>query len=222
MSRSETQSEHEDVLHLTMDWRWHRPKRRRDLPKGEPRHEERPVKCTTRQGTIGVPAESLPYPTASLAEIDGNSILAYVRNDDGLANEITRILAPGGILHLDVPATGLLAGLDAYNLHRYLVDITKRGLRPFETAEVGWRRHFSIDDIRELFDPGDWDYLEAKRTGIAAGEMIRLSGFVGFRWLRASRNRYRQFSRIADRVQQHEQTISVPNGFWIHLTLRRR
>ncbi len=57
-------------------------------------------------------------------------------------------------LHLSVPATGLLAGLDAYNLHRYLVDVSGRGLRPFETAPpyFGDEAQFAARDPASIAD----------------------------------------------------------------------
>ena len=209
------------VLRLSMDWRWHRPKRRADLPKGEPRHDERPVKCVVGASKIGAPANCLPFADQSVQLVDSGHILAYVRDDEGLAAELGRIVRPGGSVSISVPATGPLAGLDAYNMHRYLVDVSGRGLRPYETAEIGWRRHFSLDDIRLLFPESHWDITSRERSGMAIEEMIRMAGFVGFRWLRPSRDRYRKISALADRIETVERRLPIPGGFWLELVLRR-
>jgi SAM-dependent methyltransferase len=209
-------------LRLSMDWRWHRPKRRGDLPRGEPRQDERPVKCVVGTNRTGCPPNCLPFSDRSVQMVDSGHILAHVRNDEGLASELSRIVKPGGTVSISVPATGPLAGLDAYNLHRYLVDVSGRGLRPYETAEVGWRRHFSLDDIRLLFPETEWEIISREWSGLAIEEMIRLAGFIGFRWLRPSRDRYRKTSALADRIESVERRLPIPGGFWLELELRRR
>lgn len=208
-------------LRLSMDWRWHRPKRRADLPKGEPRHDERPVKCELGDERFGAPADALPFADRSIDEIDCGHVFAYVRNDEGLARELARVVRQNGRVRLSVPATGLLAGLDAYNLHRYLVDVSGRGLRPFETAEIGWRRHFGIEDLRLLFPESEWTITRLERTGLAIDQAVRLGGFVGFRWLRPSRDRYRRAKRWADQIETKERRLTTPFGFWFELELVR-
>ena len=209
-------------LRLDMDWRWHRPKRRPRVPKGEPRDDERPVRCEVAGKILGAPAADLPFADNAFESVDCGSVFAFVRNDEGLAAELARIVASGGCVSLMVPSTGLLAGLDAFNLHRYLVDITKRGLRPFETAEIGWRRHYGLDDIVGVFNPVEFDVVDSRRTAIGASELVRLTGFALFRWLRPSRNRYRRASRLATRVLNAEQSIEWPHGYWLNVTLRKR
>lgn len=207
-------------LHLDLDWRWRRPKRRDPLPKGEPRPEERPLRCRANGETTSAPAHQLPYPDDFFELIECSSVFAYIRNDEGLAAELIRVTAPGGVIHLTVPAEGPLAGLDAFNLHRYLVDTSKRGLRPFETANIGWRRHYSESDIQKMFAPGGFAIIECRRFGIAASEIVRMFGFILFRWGRASRNGYRTMNRIAQRVQATEVNLVWPWGFWLELTLQ--
>lgn len=209
------------ILHLDLDWRWHRPKHRDSYPKGEPRSEERPLRCQLEGHIISAPPHQLPFDDNCFDLIECGTVFAYVRNDEGLANELARITAPGGNIRLVVPADGLLAGLDAFNLHRYLVDITKRGLRPFETANIGWRRHYSESDLRKMFPSGDFTLVECRRFGIAASEVVRMSGFVLFRWWRASRNGYRTVSRIAQRLLSVEDKFNWSHGFWLELSLQK-
>jgi SAM-dependent methyltransferase len=208
-------------LRLGLDWRWHRPKRRDPLPKGEPRNEERPLRCESNGTIVSAPARNLPFADNHFDFVDCGTVFAYVRNDEALTNELARIVSPGGIVHLRVPADGPLAGLDAFNIHRYLVDITKRGLRPFETADIGWRRHYGESDIAHMFGRECFTVVEFRRSGLAASEAVRMSGFVLFRWWRASRNGYRRVSRLAEYVLDYEDDIVWKHGFWLEATVRR-
>lgn len=209
-------------IRLDLDWRWHRPKRRPDLPKGEPRDDERPIRCIEGDAIHPATTSNLPYPDGSCPVVDCGTVFAYVRNDEALARELRRVVPAGGRIHLRVPATGPLAGLDAFNLHRYLVDITGRGLRPFETADIGWRRHYSIDDIVRMLDPEAFTVEAHRSFGLAGSEAVRMSGFLAFRWLRPSRNRYRVVSGLAERLHTVEERIETRNGFWLDITCVRR
>jgi SAM-dependent methyltransferase len=209
------------TLRLELDWRWHRPKHRAPRPKGEPRDEERPLLCITGDQTISAAADCLPFECDRFDMVECGAIFAYVRNDEGLVNELGRIVAPGGIVRLETPAKGPLAVLDAFNLHRYLVDITKRGLRPFETADIGWRRHYSEGDLVLLFGPRGFTLVTARRTGFAASEAVRAGGFVLCRWWRASRNWYRRASGLAERVRRAEDAVEWRHGFWLDAEFRK-
>lgn len=209
------------TLKLDPDWRWHRPKRVATVPRGEPQHDERPVRSTTAAGIAASPLNQLPFPDEQFDRVECGTVFAYLRNDEGLARELARVTVPGGIVTLRVPANGPLAVFDAFNLHRYLVDTTKHGLRPFETADIGWRRHYSEADIIELFDPDLFQVVTQRRSGVAASEAVRLSGFMLFRWFRASRNGYRRMANIAQRVLAIEDRLGWRHGFWLEMTLQR-
>lgn len=210
------------TLRLDLDWRWHRPKRRAALPKGEPRDDERPIRCIEDSITVGATTTALPYPDQSCETIDCGTVFAYVRNDEGLAAELRRVVQTSGVVHVMVPSVGPLAGLDAFNLHRYLVDISKRGLRPFETADIGWRRHYSLRDLERLLGTEDFTVASHRQFGLAASETIRMCGFVLFRWLRPSRDRYRAVSGLANQVLDLESRLALPNGFWLEATFIRK
>jgi SAM-dependent methyltransferase len=210
-----------NCLTLDLDWRWHRPKPRQSTPRGEPRADERPIRCSFAGEPVSAAADALPFDDGSFGRVECGAILAYVRNDIGLASELTRVLAPGGLLNMRVPAAGPLAGLDAFNLHRYLVDTTHRGLRPFETAEIGWRRHYGETDLCLLFPERDYELINRRREAIALAEIVRLAGFIAFRWLRPSRDRYRQVAHRARQVESAERKLGVPFGFWLEVSFRR-
>ena len=209
------------TLHVDLDWEWSRPRKRRNLPKGEPRHEERPVVCTIHETRVTARAGELPFPDAEFERIECGTIFGVVRDDEGLARELVRVLRPGGELHLRAPATGPLGGLDAYNLAAYLADITGRGTKPFETAEAGWRRHFSVAALHRMFGSDAMQIVNATRSGLALGELVRFFGMFLFRWLLPSRNGYRRVEAVADRVERLDRMIEASFGFWIEMTLRR-
>lgn len=208
-------------IRLDLDWRWHRPKRRPNLPKGEPRDDERPIRAIENGVVVQATTTALPFADRSCGHVDCDSVFAYVRNDEGLARELTRIVVPGGSVRIRVPAVGPLAGLDAFNLHRYLVDVSKRGLRPFETADIGWRRHYSLTDLQKMLGDDEFELVHERQYGISASEVVRMSGFLAFRWLRPSRNRYRAVSAFAQRVLRKESAISWRYGFWLECSFRR-
>ena len=210
------------TLNLDLDWRWHRPKARRAPPRGEPRQDERPLRCESGGEVVSAPARHLPFGDDQFDVVNCGTVFAFVRDDESLVSELARVTAPNGIVHLRVPAKGPLAVFDAFNLHRYVVDITKRGLRPFETADIGWRRHYSEDDLITMFGPCQFDAITTRRSGVAVSESIRMSGFLLFRWWRASRNWYRRVSRIAHRVLTLEEKLAWRHGFWLDASFRRK
>ena len=211
----------ERSLRLDPDCRWHRPKRVATVPRGEPQHDERPVRSTSSSRITASPANQLPFPDSQFDRVECGTVFAYLRNDEGLARELARVTMPGGTITLRVPAAGPLAVFDAFNLHRYLVDTTKHGLRPFETADIGWRRHYSENDVTGLFDTTLFQVIAQRRSGVAASEAVRLSGFMLFRWFRASRNGYRRVAKLAQRVLAIEDRVAWRHGFWLEMTLQR-
>lgn len=208
-------------LQLELDWGWRRPKPRPRLPKGEPRDDARPLRCVTGDETLSAPADALPYADDSVGTIDAGTIFAYVRNDDGLAGEIWRILRPRGAVTLRVPSTGPLAGLDAYNVLRYVADVTGRGPRAFEVGELGWRRHYAEAEIVEMFGTERFTVRDRRRGGLALSELVRLAGLLAFRWLRPSRDSYRRVAGIADRLERRELRVGAKVGFWLTITLEK-
>lgn len=212
----------DQVLRLDIDWRWHRPKRGRRVPKGEPPVEERPLRCQLGDRVAGGQVSHLPFEDASIDSVDCGTVFAYARNDEALAHELGRIVRAGGAIALSVPATGLLAGLDSFNLYRYLVDVSGRGLRPFETSDIGWRRHYALTDIALLFGDNGFDIVAQRRFAVGLAEAVRLGGLVLFRWLLPSRDRYRAAARVSNRVLELERGISWRHGFWLEVELRKR
>lgn len=177
--------------------------------------------CTFGNQRVSALAGDLPFPDESFDRIECGTLFSVIRDDEGLAQELVRVLRPGGRLHLRVPATGPLGGLDAYNLAAYLADITRRGSKPFETAEAGWRRHYSVAALHRMFGSEVMQIVEATRSGLALGELVRFAGIFLFRWLVPSRDNFRRVEAAAARVERLDRRIELGAGFWIDMVLQR-
>lgn len=202
-------------------WRGLRGEAKRRRARGEPGSFARPVRLTMDAGTVLARPWRLPFRDASLATIVCLDVLEYVRNDDLVLDELARVIAPGGTLLLRVPASGPLAGIDAYNLMHYLVDITRRGSRPHETCEVGWRRHYGVADLSDLLGCSRFRIVHVRRSGLALTETIHFVAMALFRWLVPSPNRYRAGRSLARFVERFERRIVTPFGFSLELEATR-
>ena len=209
------------TLERTGAWRGPTVRRNERRVRGEPGSFTRPIRLTLVHGAILARPRRLPLADASVDSIECLDVLEYIRNDDLAVDELARVLAPGGTLHIRVPATGLLAGFDAYNLMHYLVDTSRRGLRPHETSEIGWRRHYSLDDLAAMLGPDRFRIARVHRRGLALAELIDFTGMVLFRWLRPNQDHYRAVKRVARFVERIERRIPVPFGFTLDLEATR-
>jgi SAM-dependent methyltransferase len=204
-------------------WRGHKVvvRKRRHQAKGEPADFTRPIRCILPSGSFLASTGAIALSDGSIDRIDCLDVFEFVRDDDGLAKEIARIMAPGGTLRARVPSTGPLAGFDSLNLQRYLVDISRRGARPHEIAELGWRRHYRPDELRAMFESEGLDIVSTERRGLAFGELLTFAAMFLFRWLRPNRARSRSAKRFIGYVDRVERRIPTPIGFTIELVLRR-
>ncbi|MGH2530695.1 MAG: methyltransferase domain-containing protein [Thermomicrobiales bacterium] len=170
----------------------------------------RPLLCHTARGDVWANAWALPFLCSSFAEVRCFDLLENVRDDEALVDELARVLAPGGRLLLRVPATGPVAGLDPYNLYRYLVDVTDRGRRASEIDEIGWRRHYSLDEIERLLGADRFRVAHWATEGIGLEQLATFGGMVLFRWLRSTEERYERVASLAGRIGQVE--AALPTG----------
>lgn len=178
----------------------------------------RPLHCATPHGVVRATHTALPFRdgTFSAARCDGP--LAHVRDDEALLHELGRILRPGACLHLTVPAAGPLAGFDALNLFHYLVDVTKRGHRPVETDEIGWRRHYRRRELVDLLAAAGFTVRAHRTHGLALAELADFGCRVVEQWL-LRRDRLSPLGRRLTRtIARLEARIPTgPLGFWLTL-----
>lgn len=171
-------------------------------------------------GFIARPRQ-LPLRDGAFARVEVLEVLEYIQNDDLALEEVVRVVAPGGRLRIRTPATGPLAGFDSYNLLHYLVDTTRRGDRPYETSEIGWRRHYGVDDLMGMLGRGRFRVVAVRRRGLALAEIANVAAMALFRWVRTDDDRYAAAKRLVDRIARLEHRIVTPFGFFLELDVVR-
>jgi SAM-dependent methyltransferase len=144
-----------------------------------------------------------------------------VREEEALA-EAARVLRPGGLLLLRVPAGGRIAWLDGYNVYRYVWETTGRGGRLREAAGTGWRRHYRRDDVRQLLRP-HFHVRAMADTGLGLAEIVRLGLLLAWRWALGSPRGEDAIHRTARRVGRLEGRWSIfGRGYWLVVVAERR
>lgn len=165
---------------------------------------------------------SLPFETASCDVVTCIDVLEFVRDDEALIEEISRILRPGGMLVLHTVKSGPLGALDSVNLYRYLRDISKRGIRPSELAESGWRRHYGRAEITGLLADNGIVVRSVRTSGLGLTELADLGAMVGFRWISRNEEAYLQARRTIAGLRRRERLVKFRHGgFWIDLVGHR-
>ncbi|HEY7032812.1 MAG TPA: methyltransferase domain-containing protein [Thermomicrobiales bacterium] len=168
----------------------------------------RPIRCAIGKTVFLASSWAIPLADGSCRSIACLDVLELVRDDEALVAEFGRLLAPGGHLRLRVPNTGLLAGVDGFNLYHYLVDTTHRRRKPPETEEVGWRRHYGVPDVVALLGPRFCiRTVSARRAGVA--EFVNAVLLVLLRWLLGSDGAYRRSMPVVRRVERLEDRFGL-------------
>lgn len=110
-------------------------------------------------------AELLPFPANLFERVECDAVLEHVRSPQNVMAEMTRVLAPGGYLHLVAPF--------CHPFHEYPKDF----------------RRFSIDGLKELAGPELEVVAEGWRTGPTATMLVFTIEYVKlwfpWRWWRA-------------------------------------
>ena len=141
--------------------------------------------------------------------LDAGSLDKLVLFDDALSRsideeawlgEFARVIAPGGSLHLTVPAEGPLAWLDTMNAYRYIADISGRGNAPDAANPTGWNRHYTRSHIHRLMTGAGFAAPEIHGQNHALQESGLLLGLIMENWIRKDRNaELRLFPRFGQR-----------------------
>jgi SAM-dependent methyltransferase len=169
-------------------------------------------RCTS---TFVPPVVVWPQPDASYdAVVLLDELALTVLEEEALA-EAARVLHPGGILLLRVPAAGRLAWLDGYNAFRYIQEITHRGRRLPEAAGVGYRRHYRREDLRKLLQP-HFRLREMRAAGIGLSDSARLALSLFWRWALQSPRGDAAIRRIPETLARLEGRLApAGRGYWL-------
>ena len=161
------------------------------------------------------PVVAWPYPDASYdAVILLDELALTVLEEEALA-EAARVLRPGGILLLRVPAAGRLAWLDGYTAFRYIQEITHRGRGLPEAAGVGYRRHYRREDVRKLLQP-HFNVRAIRASGIGLSDGARLALSLFWRWALQSERGDAAIRRLPATLARLEGRLApAGRGYWL-------
>jgi SAM-dependent methyltransferase len=161
------------------------------------------------------PVVTWPYLDASYDAVILLDELALTVLEEEALVEAARVLRPGGMLLLRVPASGRLAWLDGYNAFRYAQEITHRGHRLPEAAGVGWRRHYHREDVRKLLQP-HFRIRAIRASGIGLSDSARLVLSLVWRWALQSRRGDAAIRRISEMLARLEGGLApAGRGYWL-------
>jgi SAM-dependent methyltransferase len=102
---------------------------------------------------VAANTEQLPFPSNTFQRVECDAVLEHVRNPERAIDEIRRVLAPGGYLHLVTPF--------CHPFHEYPRDF----------------RRFTLDGLRELAGPMEV-VAEGWRTGPTATLLVILIEYI--------------------------------------------
>jgi SAM-dependent methyltransferase len=114
---------------------------------------------------VAADAELLPFPAAIFQRIECDAVLEHVRHPEQVMNEIRRVLAPGGYVHLVTPFCHPFHEYPK-DYRRFTVDGLKELAAPLEPVAEGWRTGptatllvFSIEYAKLLLPYRAWRVL---------------------------------------------------------------
>ena len=165
--------------------------------------------------TFVPPVVTWPQPDAAYdAVILLDQLALTVLEEEALA-EAARVLRPGGVLLLRVPAAGRLAWLDGYNAFRYIQEITNRGRRLPDAAGVGYRRHYRREDVRKLLQP-HFRVRAMRASGIGLSDSARLALLLFWRWALQSELGDAAIRRVPETLARLEGRLApAGRGYWL-------
>jgi SAM-dependent methyltransferase len=160
------------------------------------------------------PVVAWPFPDQSCSAVVLLDELALTMREEEALAEAGRVLRPGGVLLLRVPAAGPLAWLDGYNAYRYVTEFTKRGRPVPEVRGVGWRRHYRRQDLLGLLRR-QFRIRAVRGAGLGLSDAARLGLNLLWRWLLRSARGDAAIARIPEAIARREGRVSVlGRGYW--------
>lgn len=92
-------------------------------------------------------------------------VLEHVSSEQFVAEQIERVLKPGGLLIVTVPYKGLSAVLDPANISHSLL---KKGQL---------HKHFTLEELQGLFSQQVYDFVSIEKRGIGLSQIARIFSY---------------------------------------------
>ncbi|MCC7024526.1 MAG: methyltransferase domain-containing protein [Thermomicrobiales bacterium] len=171
---------------------------------------------------LSPPVVAWPFPDAAYDAVILLDELALTVQEEATLAEAARVLHPGGILLLRVPAAGRLAWLDGFNAYRYLRETSRRGCPLPQVEGTGWRRHYPREDLEALLRPHF--HLRAIRgSGVGFADAARLGLLLYWRWARTSDKGDAAIACVPRRVMRLEGRVNLAGrGYSLVAAAERR
>ncbi len=171
----------------------------------------------------GGDAERLPVESQSVDAVVVLDVLEHLADPAAAAREALRVVRRGGRVLVSVPNRGVLAVWDSLNVYAAMRE-QWQWLPPLEKSEQsagGLHRHFSVDDVLQMFGL-DCTIERVAVTGVGAAEAVHLVVLLLTRGLLRSERAYRALRYVYYTAYLVEDLIPVPRaGYHLMVQLRR-
>ncbi|MBI2606419.1 MAG: class I SAM-dependent methyltransferase [Deltaproteobacteria bacterium] len=160
------------------------------------------------------PAENIPFPDAYFDKVLCLDTFEHVLDENKAADEIFRVLKPGGALVLSVPHD-FLNFLDPDELTRGARNFTRKFISHKPPLDHPRHRHYSETALRDFFKHFEIDYVHRCGTPIFWGLAMLYTG------LGLSAAIVNPLSKITAPLENLEYRTRLPTGFNIVLRARK-
>ena len=131
-----------------------------------------------RDLVVRTSASALPFRDGAFDLVIAHATMEFCHDDRRVARELARVLRPDGRLVLRLPFQGRVTALDALNLYRYTREVSGRGDIPPEALPIGWRRHYTLEDLNATLSGSPLSIDRIDRGGLGLGEVAFWPGLV--------------------------------------------
>lgn len=125
---------------------------------------------------IDADATDLPVCTGCADAVLLLDVVEHIASPEPVLAEVSRVLAPGGVVVVSVPHHGPTRWLDALNLYRTMRE-RWASLPPLHAAtdsDGGPHQHFTVSELARVLGPG-FEIDRVARTGLGLQELVAIT-----------------------------------------------